>query len=400
MSIVSRYVLRQASGAFALIVLSLSGIVWIALALRELSVVTGKGQGAWVLLKMTTLAVPNLMAVIAPFALLIAVIHTLNRLNSDSELIVLTASGATIWNVARPLLLLAGVVAIAVAIVSHLVMPASLRHLRELVLEMRTDLLTQVIQPGRFSSPENGLTFHIKDRADNGELLGVILHDARKGGETQSYLAQRALVVKKDEQAFVIMSDGHIVRRSARGEASHIIAFQKYAVDLDRFEQKTSEVLDLKPRERYFGELVWPEATSNAYKSNPGQFTAELHERFASPLYPIVFVLIALAAVGQAQSTRQGRIESIVAGFVLATASRFAGLAANNVVVLNTMMVPLLYVIPIASGAAAVYMMARLAKPHSTLSITDRFSDLLGPVAARLRQFAPRASRTGRPQRP
>ena len=108
MSTIGAYVLRQATGAFLLIVLSLSGIVWIALALRELSVVTSDGQGAFVLFKMTTLALPNLMAVVAPFALLIAVIHTLNRLNSDSELIVLTASGATIWTIARPLLLLAG----------------------------------------------------------------------------------------------------------------------------------------------------------------------------------------------------------------------------------------------------------------------------------------------------
>ena len=46
------------------------------------------------LIKMTTLALPNLMAIIAPFSLLIASIHTLNRLNGDQELIVLTASGA------------------------------------------------------------------------------------------------------------------------------------------------------------------------------------------------------------------------------------------------------------------------------------------------------------------
>ena len=225
MSILGRYIFRQASGAFALIVLSLTGIVWIALALRELSVVTGKGQGAWVLLQMTTLALPNLMAVIAPFALLIAAIHTLNRLNSDSELIVLTASGATIWHIGRPLLLLAALVTVAVGAVNHIAMPASLRHLRELITEMRTDLLTQVIQPGRFSSPENGLTFHIRDRAANGELLGVVMHDARKGGETQSYLAERALVVKKGDAAYVIMSDGHIVRRSAQGDVSQIIAF-------------------------------------------------------------------------------------------------------------------------------------------------------------------------------
>ncbi len=381
MSILARYVFRQASGAFALIVLSLSGIVWIALALRELSVVTGDGQGAWVLLKMTTLALPNLMAIIAPFALLIAVIHTLNRLNGDSELIVLTASGGTIWHVARPLLLLAALVTIAVAFVNHLAMPASLRNLREIVLEMRTDLLTQVIQPGRFSSPEQGLTFHIRDRAANGELLGVVMHDARKGGETQSYLAERALVVKKDDAAYVIMSNGHILRRDAQGDASRIIAFQKYAIDLDQFEQKTQEATDLKPRERYFSELVWPEESSSGYKSNPGQFRAELHERFASPLYPIVFVLIALACVGQAQSTRQNRNEMVVAGFLLATGSRFAGLAANNIVVLNAAATPLLYFIPLMGGAIAIWMMSRLARPHASISFVDRLAGIFGPIA-------------------
>src|SRR5262244_861103 len=94
MSIFSRYIFRQAAGALLLILLSLSGVVWIALALRQLNLITSEGQDILTFLKMTTLALPNMMALIAPFALLIACLHTLNRLNGDSELIVLTASGA------------------------------------------------------------------------------------------------------------------------------------------------------------------------------------------------------------------------------------------------------------------------------------------------------------------
>src|SRR4051812_46105342 len=90
MQIISRYVFRQTAGVLLLILLSLGGIVWIALALRELNVVTSGGQNAFTLLKMTTLALPNLLGVIAPFALLIAVVQVLSRLNGDSELIVLT----------------------------------------------------------------------------------------------------------------------------------------------------------------------------------------------------------------------------------------------------------------------------------------------------------------------
>ena len=146
---------------------------------------------------MTTLALPNLMALIAPVALLIALIHTLNRLNGDSELIVLTASGATIWSVARPLLVL-GADGRGRRVdrqpFRHAVEPA--RAARNDV-QMRTDLIGQVIQPGRFSSPEVSLTFHIRDRALNGELLGLLMHDTRDPKQAMSYLAERGVVVKQ-----------------------------------------------------------------------------------------------------------------------------------------------------------------------------------------------------------
>src|SRR5688572_29299898 len=138
MTIFERYVFRQAGVALLIILLSLSSIVWLALALRQLNVVTSQGQDVVMLFKMTTLALPNLMAIIAPFSLLIAAIHTLNRLNGDSELIVLTASGATVWTAARPLLLLAILVSIGVGFVNHVAMPWSLRLLRQYVVEVRT----------------------------------------------------------------------------------------------------------------------------------------------------------------------------------------------------------------------------------------------------------------------
>lgn len=398
MTIFARYTFRQAAGALALILGSLSGIVWIALALRQLNVVTSQGQDAWLLLKMTTLALPNLVAIIAPFAMLIAMIHTLNRLNGDSELIVLTASGATVWTVARPLLLLAAIVAAGVAFVNHAAMPWSLRTLRTYIIQVRTDLLTQVIQPGRFSNPEPNLTFHIRERALNGELLGLVMHDTRNPKEIQSYLAERGIIVKQEPTAYLIMLDGHIVRRTSPKEPSQIVAFEKYIVDLNRFEQKSEESDDLKPRERYYGELVDPEPDSFNYKYAPGQFRAELHERFSNPIYPFTFVLIALAAVGQAQSTRQNRVERIVIAFLAAVGIRLGGLAVNNLVVLNAATTPLLYAIPLASGAGAFALMIRAARPRGGISWLERTWDLIGPPIARLGRRLPGArtlARTG-----
>ena len=373
MTIISRYVFRQAAGSLLLILLSLSGIVWIALALRQLNVVTTQGQDAWQLLKMTTLALPNLMAIIAPFALLIAAIHTLNRLNGDSELIVLTAAGATLNAVAKPLLLLALLVSIFVSGVNHFAMPWSLRQLRDAIIDMRADLLAQVIQPGRFSSPEPRLTFHIREREMNGELRGIIMHDTRDPKQTQSYLAEHGQIVKQPPAAYLVMTDGHILRRSGTTEPAQIIVFDKYIVDLARFEQRTPVNLELKPRERYFGELRAP--SEQARKLMGGQLRAELHERFVSALYPLAFVMIALASVGRAQSTRQNRTEKEIIGFVSAAGVRMGGLAANNLVAIKAAYLPLLYGLPIGACIVALMLILRSARPH-------RESVLIGAIHA------------------
>jgi len=129
---------------------------------------------------------------------------------------------------------------------------------------------------------------------------------------------------------------------------------------LAQFERKIAgKNNDYKNRERYLGELLYPEPTSKRYQQAPGRFWAEVHERFSNPLYPIAFALIALAWVGQAQSTRQNRMHYVTAAFVIAVGARVAGLALNNMVSLETVLAPLLYVLPIAAAGLAIWLMSQ-----------------------------------------
>jgi lipopolysaccharide export system permease protein len=380
MRIFSRYVFRQAAGAFLLILVSLCSVVWIALALRQLNVVTNQGQDTWTLIKMTTLALPNLMAIIAPVSFLIAALHTLNRLNTDSELIVLTASGSTVWTAARPLMLLAVLVTMGLAVINHFGQPWSLQLLKYYIVQMRTDLLTQVIQPGRFSNPEPNLMFHIRERALNGELIGLVMHDTRDKAQSQSYLAERGVIVKQEPTAYLVMTTGHIFRRTDPKDPPQIVAFDKYAVDLDRFEPQGGDDAELKPRERYFSDLVDPGPKSALYKRQPGQFRSELHERFASLLYPLAFALIIVAFVGQARSTRTSRMESIVVAFVLAAGCRLGGLVINNLVTAKAAYLPLMYLLPLSAMALSLMVIKGADKNRSGLVFIDRVVEFLAPV--------------------
>jgi lipopolysaccharide export system permease protein len=392
MTIFSRYVFRQTSGALLLVLLSLTGIVWISLALRELNVVTGQGQSALTLIKMTTLGLPSFVAVITPFALLITAIHTLNRLNSDSEIIVLTASGATAWTITKPLVTLGLIVVGFISFVNHYAMPWSLRLLRDIVVEVRTDLLTQVIQPGRFSSPEAGLTFHIRERAADGTLRGLVMHDLRDEKQAQSYLADKGVLVKDDSGAYLFMMDGHILRRAGGITVpTQIIAFDKYAVDLDRLEERSSGPPDLKARERYYSELVSPNPKEQSYKTELGRYRSELHERFSGALYPLAFVLMAIAVVGQAQSTRQNRNMRMGLCFLTGVGIRLTGLAVNNVVTLHAGAVPLLYIIPLAAIGISLFLIVRGARARKLNPRIERIADAAGVVLAGFKQRFTRA---------
>src|ERR1700730_9680643 len=172
--LISRYIFRQTASALIMILISLTLIVWLTSILREIKLLTSQGQTFLLFLKITSLAIPNLIVTVAPVAFLIAALHTLNRLNGDSELIVLSASDASVWRLVVPYFVLALIVSVAILIANLFVLPKSARLLGDYVSLVRTDLLSQVLQPGEFSDFERGLTIHIRDKAKNGYLLGVL----------------------------------------------------------------------------------------------------------------------------------------------------------------------------------------------------------------------------------
>lgn len=353
MRILSRYVFRQTAGALLLILISLTGVTWIAVALRQLELLTSQGQDAFRFLAMTSLAIPSMLALIAPLALLIAAIHVLNRLNGDSELIVMTAGGMPVWALLKPLAALALLVSIGVAFVNHVAGPWSQQKLRELIVQVRTDLMAQVIQPWRFTSPEARLTVHIRDRAPTGELLGLMMHDGRDPKQIVTYLAERSLIIKQGQTAYLRMDKGHIVRRLADDPTPQIIAFDRYAVDLNQLEQRMDTTVSLKPRERYTTALLQPDAQDPSYKSSPGGFASEAHDRFASPLYPFAFVLLVVAFMGQAQTTRTSRIQAVIGAFAVGVTFRLLGIGAANAVVSRPATSWLLYASPLLAGLLA-----------------------------------------------
>lgn len=369
MDLFGRYIFRQAGGTFCLILLTLTAIVWLAVGLGQLDVLTAKGQSFMLFLKMTSLTLPGIMAMITPVGFLVACLYTLDRLNGDSELVVMNASGAPIWRFGAPLLALASLVSVVLLVFNLYLLPLSLRTLSSYVTQIRTDLITQVLQPGRFSTPEKKLTFHIRDRDANGDLLGLIVHDERTKGRAMTYLADRGRIVKNGDKSYLVMMDGQIHRRldGEKREPTEVKIgeFRQYIYDITELGGKAGPSY-LKPSQRYLPELYNPDKDDPFFKHQPGKFRSEIHERFASLLYPIVFALITLNFLGHPRTIRESRWKSIVAAFGMCVVVKIGGLAATNLLTLQAWAVALVYGIPIGAilvaAAAAHVRMAAYAR--------------------------------------
>ena len=114
MGSIGRYIFRTTFGAFLLVCASVTALMWITQALRNVDLMTNQGQSILVFVGITGLIIPLLVMIIAPIALMIAVAYVLNKLGNDSELIVMNSAGMPPKVLFRPFLAVGVVVSLFV----------------------------------------------------------------------------------------------------------------------------------------------------------------------------------------------------------------------------------------------------------------------------------------------
>jgi lipopolysaccharide export system permease protein len=213
--LLDRYLFKTMTVAALAGLIGLTCVIWISSALRELSLVTGKGQTFLVFLHFTALSLPALVIVIAPVAVFAATLYTLNKLNSDSELIVMSASGISPRMLIKPFALMAVIAAALVAFMTLHVMPASFRELRDMITRIRGDFIANVVKEGQFITLDQGITFHYRERSGQA-LLGIFFQDSRDEAKSMVYIAERGQTLEIEGKPFLVLEQGSIQQQSGK----------------------------------------------------------------------------------------------------------------------------------------------------------------------------------------
>ena len=169
-------------GAFLVVLVSLTAVIWITQALRDIDLMTSQGQTILVFIGITSLIIPLLVMMIAPIALVVAVAHILNKLATDSEIIVMNARrhvarggcSAPFMAVTRRRLDHAGP-----AISAYVAPREPARCCATGSPKCAPTSSATSCSPAASPRSSSGLTFHIRERRPNGLLVGIFIDDRR-----------------------------------------------------------------------------------------------------------------------------------------------------------------------------------------------------------------------------
>lgn len=349
MGALQRYIFRLTGFAFLAALLGTTAVVWMSQTFREFDLITAKGQSFWTFLAITLLAVPSFSLLVAPLALFGGVVYVLNRLNTDSELAAMNAAGARPATLLTPLLALTLIVGLVSGALSISAIPATLRMVREMITEIRADVLVRVLQEGEFTRLDKNLTFHVRSREAGAALTGILIEDGRDANEDIVYTAERGQVLKTEEGTFLVLEKGAMQRKGKTSEDVNIVLFDRYAFDLSPLADN-NPVIAYKPKERYISELWNPSSENEGVLR---RVRAEIHERLVTPFYPLAFMAVAFAALARPQTTRQSRVYGIGIAILTVFGLRVAGLGLINLIRTDDWAVPVLYALLVGVTAAA-----------------------------------------------
>ena len=359
--LIQRYLFRQISTRVVAACAALAGIGVLSQSLDQLEVIVERGQSVWIMIKLTLLAVPQLLAVILPFGLFVGALIALTRLQREQELTAAFAGGMTRWQVISPAARIGVLVALVTLLVNVFILPWAQQEARRQAFDIRTDLAALLVEEGQFVQGPDGLTVYVQQIEQNGLLKNLFIYQEDEGKVT-TWDAAEARFGRANGAPVLTLNDGSWQQYSSSGVLNYL-SFDNYVFDLSPF-TATTETVRYKPSDLYLSQLLRPTPDLLETAGSRGELLAEAHSRIASPLYVLVAMAMAMAAIMGGAFSRTGysaRIAKAAAAFLVVRIVGFALVAASA---WNGWMNVLQYVVPIVAIVVALRVLFRALKPR------------------------------------
>ncbi len=348
MSKINLYIIREISLSFLFLVILLTGIVWLGQGLRHIDLLTTDNISFYSYLSYVIHLLPKIMSITIPISLFLAVLIIINRIRSDSELIILWSSGESNKNIlVTPIIIITSALFSISLFLTFFATPYTLNEIRQMIIEIRSSgISASLLKERKFISPTDTLTIFIQDR-EGDKIQNLLIHDLKDSNKPQTYIAQSGEFYEDGNTKMLRLFNGNIQIFNKSDERISEIDFQTYDLDLLPYNKQES-------KHRYADELFTFEIIRNLNGKNISSFNyeekqqfAELHNRLISPLYLFCLSILPLVAFNFQKTPNASWHIPIIFVSILALVIKIVEISFSNLLIETNNLVYLNYALPI-----------------------------------------------------
>ena len=296
-----RYFFKEFISVFALILISISIIVWIVQAVNYLDFVTEDGHSFGVYFTFSILNIPKVLNRLIPLVFLISLLTTILQFEKNNELLVFWTAGLNKIRLVNLAFKISILITLFQLSLSLIVSPSSLNLARSILKSSSISLFPSLVKEKKFNDTVKGLTVFVEKKKSNGEMLNIFLRDDTLSVErSKTIIAKRGYIIKRNEQNILALYNGTI-QTEKKNNKINFLNFDKTEINLSSFSTKTTTYPKIQER----GTLILLNCIKpflDESKTSLKQFqcreriddvSAELNRRLGMPLYiPFISIII------------------------------------------------------------------------------------------------------------
>ncbi len=311
MKLIHKAALRDLFLTFILSLAFLNSILMMEKLIRLSRLLSGVGASVFDMGKIILYIQPQLLMLTIPMSLLLSILLVYGRMNLDSEIVVLKASGMHFTGISRPVLFLGVFCFLATLAVSFYIGPRSSVKLRETIAEIITTRSAMALEEGTFNSSFKDVVIVVKGKKSADMIEDIFIYDNRRKDEPKVLMAKHGkFFAQESGDVGLYLTDGYI--NIMRGTMTTELFFEKYNMVLSlEGESAAPKKMEFTP-----SQLLDQSKTAETYKRKV-TFYLELHRRFSLPA--VCLVLAFLGPPLALASGKSGKLGGLALGLFVFT---------------------------------------------------------------------------------
>lgn len=268
-----------------MLLLILTGLAWMVQIMSMMKMLMNYGIELSNFLGLTVMMIPFILSIIIPFVTFIATLFVYNKMIGDNEVVVLASAGYSPARLARPALVLAGILTAVHLVLSLWLVPTSQAKFYDTQWNLRYGLAHLKLQESAFTEMAHGLVVYV-DKVSGHDLNQIMLADTRDDKSQMTIFANTGKLVTTIRGMSIVMTDGSL---QINGKSTVMGTFDTFDMDLSISER--GGATSFKARRMSTPELF----RATTAKLNKKQYKTVLSELCNRLLMPFMnFILVAL----------------------------------------------------------------------------------------------------------